>query len=163
MVAADVMIGGEDAAVVTDNRLAGKQIGEYAAKRLNGKGNVLILDMPGNPEAEKRTDGFREVIKGYPGLLSLIFKNSNGDMNTAMNIMENWLQKYKKVDLVDGVNDPTSLGALSAINPQIGRRKCSSCPWMAMKKAFRPSGKTGLFQRSPSSSRTSLVKSVPRR
>jgi len=115
VVAADVMIGGEDAAVITDNRAAGNQIGEYAVKRLGGKGSVLILEGKGNPEAEKRTAGFEEIIAKYPGMVVLDRQNSNGDMNTAMNIMENWLQKYKKIDLVNGVNDPASLGALSAI------------------------------------------------
>jgi ABC-type sugar transport system substrate-binding protein len=115
VVAADVMIGGEDAAVITDNRLAGNQIGEYAVKRLKAKGNVLILEGKGNPEAEKRTAGFEEILAKYSGIVVLDRQNSNGDMNTAMNIMENWLQKYKKVDLVNGVNDPASLGALSAI------------------------------------------------
>lgn len=108
--------GGVTATITSDNFQAGKLAGEYLVKRLNGKGNVVLVN--GNPVSSvfDRVAGFKDALKDYPDIK--IVEDQNGKLNRddAYKVFENILSSYPegKLDAVFGVNDPTSIGAYLA-------------------------------------------------
>jgi len=108
--------GGVNATVMSDNFQAGKLAGEYLVKRLNGKGNVVLLN--GNPITSifDRVAGFKEAIKDYPDIKIIEDQNGKQNRDDANKVFENILASHKEgtIDAVFGVNDPTSIGAYLA-------------------------------------------------
>ena len=52
-----------------DNKLMGRELGEYIARRLNGRGNVVeIMGLKGSSPAIERHNGFVEALSRYPGI-----------------------------------------------------------------------------------------------
>ncbi|GIM44712.1 ribose ABC transporter substrate-binding protein [Collibacillus ludicampi] len=115
--------GGVDATVTSDNYQAGKIVGEYLVKRLNGKGNVVILDGPPVTAVIDRVKGFEDALKGTD--IKVIAKqNGEGSREKALSLMETILQANPKgtINAVFGINDPEALGAKIAAE-QAGRDK----------------------------------------
>ncbi len=98
-----------------DNVKIGKAAGEYAAKILNGKGNVLeIWGLKGSTPAMERNEGFMTGIAPYPGI-EIIYKQDGAWLRRkGREIMENALQRFDEIDLVYGHNDPMAMGAFLA-------------------------------------------------
>src|SRR3984957_1511849 len=97
-----------------DNKKIGKAAGEWIAKKLGGKGNVvelkgLMTSIPG----QDRHNGFREGIAGTD--IKVIFE---ADMKwlepNARQEMESALSRFDRIDLVYGHNDPGAHGAYLA-------------------------------------------------
>lgn len=114
IVGAGAEAGAWKAAILTGNVEGGKQIGEYIVKRLNGKGKVLTTNVPGIQDADERERGWMEAFKGTE--IQVLDTQVGGTVEAGTKAMENWLQKYgQDINAVVGVNDPTALGALTAI------------------------------------------------
>lgn len=106
--------GAWKAAVLTDNVGGGRQIGEYVVKRLKGKGKVVATNVPGIQDADERQRGWEEAFKGTD--IEILDYQVGGTVESGTKAMENWLQKYgDEIGAVMGINDPTALGALTAI------------------------------------------------
>ena len=90
---------------------------EFIAKRLNGQGNVLMMQgFMGQAAQLKRDAGAREILTKYPGLKLLTAQTAEWDRAKAMNLMENWIQSYGgKIQAVFAQNDEMGLGALLAL------------------------------------------------
>jgi inositol transport system substrate-binding protein len=90
---------------------------EYIAKRLGGKGNIVMMHgFMGQAAQIKRDQGAREVLKKYPGLRLIADQTAEWDRAKAMTLMENWLQSYgDKINAVFAQNDEMAMGALMAI------------------------------------------------
>ncbi|MFD0693382.1 ABC transporter substrate-binding protein [Paenibacillus sp. GCM10027628] len=116
--------GGVNTVVTSDNFLAGKLAGEYIVKRLNGKGNVVVIDGPPVSAVTERIAGFEEAIKTAPGIRVVDKKNGRGSRDISVSVMESILQTYKKgqIDAVFATNDPSGVGAKIAAE-QAGRDK----------------------------------------
>ncbi|KRE69698.1 substrate-binding domain-containing protein [Paenibacillus sp. Soil750] len=116
--------GGVNTVVTSDNFLAGKLAGEYIVKRLNGKGNVVVIDGPPVSAVTDRINGFEEAIKATPGIRVVAKQNGFGNRETSVTLMETILQvKGKgKIDVVFATNDPSGVGAKIAVE-QAGRDK----------------------------------------
>jgi ribose transport system substrate-binding protein len=115
IIAVDVdAAGGVNTVVTSDNFLAGKLAGEYIVKRLNGKGNVAVIDGPPVSAVTDRIAGFEEAIK----------QNGYGNRETSITIMETILQSNEKgkINAVFATNDPSGVGAKIAVE-QAGRDK----------------------------------------
>lgn len=108
--------GGIDTVVMSDNVMAGKLAGEYLVKRLNGKGNVVIIDGPPVSAVTDRIKGFEEVIKANPDIKIVAKQNGEGNREKALSVMENILQANKKIDAVFAINDPEGVGVTIAAN-----------------------------------------------
>jgi inositol transport system substrate-binding protein len=68
---------------------------EYIARRLNGRGNVLIMQgFLGQAAQLKRDKGAREVLDAHPGLQVLAEQTAEWDRAKAMTLMENWIQGF---------------------------------------------------------------------
>ncbi len=89
---------------------------EYIAKKLNGKGNVVImLGKLDNEAALKRTEGVKEVAKKFPDIKIIMEQTANWSREEGMSLMENWLSSGKQIDAVAANNDDMALGAIKAV------------------------------------------------
>lgn len=102
--------GGIKSVVMSDNVMAGRLAGEYLVKRLNGKGNIVIIDGPPVSAVTDRIKGFEEVIKKNPDIKVIAKQNGEGNREKALSVMENILQANKKIDAVFAINDPEGVG-----------------------------------------------------
>lgn len=95
---------------------SGNIAGDYLAKALNGKGNVVeIMGIMGTNVAQDRSKGFNEAIAKNPNMKVVAKQTANFDRAEAMKVMENILQANKEIDGVYAANDEMALGALEAI------------------------------------------------
>lgn len=104
----------EDLHVAGDNAGFGKACGEVIAKKLNGKGTVVVMEGIPCQVNTDRVNAFMEVMKKYPGIKILESQTSNWQTERGLTLMENFLQKYKKIDAVWAGDDDVLLGALKA-------------------------------------------------
>lgn len=90
---------------------------EFIAKRLNGKGSVLIMQgFLGQAAQIRRDEGAREVLARAPGLAVLAQQTAEWDRAKAMSLMENWIQAHgPKINAVFAHNDEMGLGAVLAL------------------------------------------------
>jgi inositol transport system substrate-binding protein len=90
---------------------------EYIAKRLGGKGNLVMMHgFMGQAAQIKRDRGARETLRKYPGLILIADQTAEWDRAKAMTLMENWIQSYgDKINAVFAQNDEMAMGALMAI------------------------------------------------
>jgi len=98
-----------------DNRLIGEEAGRYIAERLNGMGKIVeIQGLPGSPPAIDRSEGFRAVIKEYPGIEIVHTIVADWLRPRAITQMEIVLRAQEDIDLVYAHNDPMAIGAYLA-------------------------------------------------
>jgi len=102
--------------IASDNVAGGMMAAEYVGKRLNGKGNVVMLEgIAGTSAARDRGRGFRDGLKKYPGITLVAVQTADFDRAKGLAVMENILQAQKKIDAVFAQNDEMALGAIQAI------------------------------------------------
>ncbi len=102
--------------IASDNVAGGKMAAQYVAKRLNGKGNVVMLEgIAGTSAARDRGKGFRDGLKAFPGIKLVAVQTADFDRAKGLSVMENILQSQKKIDAVFAQNDEMALGAIQAI------------------------------------------------
>jgi len=102
--------------VGSDSEESGRIQMEYVAKKLQGKGNIVILRGPIGHDAEiGRRKGAQEILEKYPGIKVLFEQSANWSRDEAKAIMEVWLQSGQHIDAVVAQNDEMALGALKAV------------------------------------------------
>jgi len=89
----------------------------YIAKRLNGKGNVLMMHgFMGQAAQIKREKGARDVLAKHPDLKLIVDQTAEWDRAKAMSLMENWITAHgDKMHAVFAQNDEMAMGALLAL------------------------------------------------
>ncbi len=98
-----------------DNVDIGRQAGEYIAKRLNGKGTVLMIQGLGGVDATNdRRNGAMESFKKYPGITVIQGDDCKFHRTEAQSYMETFLQTGKPFDAVYAHNDEMAIGAYQA-------------------------------------------------
>ena len=86
------------------------------AKKLNGKGNIVILQGPLGGSGEiNRGKGIDQVLAKYPDIKVLAKDTANWKRDEAVNKMKNWLSAFDQIDGVVSQNDDMGLGALQAL------------------------------------------------
>lgn len=107
--------------VASDDLVAGRLQMTELARRLNGKGNVVIMlgDLANNA-THGRTAGNKEVLAKHPDIKVVEEQTANFERTRAIDLMNNWLSKGTKIDAVVSNNDEMALGALIALR-QAGR------------------------------------------
>lgn len=90
---------------------------EFIAKRLGGKGNVLMMQgFMGQAAQLKRDEGAREILAKHPDLKLLASQTAEWDRAKAMSLMENWIQAHgSNIQAVFAQNDEMGMGALLAL------------------------------------------------
>lgn len=100
--------------VGSDNKNAGRVVGEDLVKRFPDGGNIVILDSPTMNSVNDRIDGFLEAIEGH-NFEIVAQQDARGDLETALTLTEDILQAHSDFIAIMGGNDPTGLGALAAL------------------------------------------------
>jgi len=102
--------------VGSDDEEAGRLACRFLAERLNGVGEVVVLEGTiGSTSAINRSQGFYDEIKKYPAM-KVVFKKSAGYLrNEGYRVMEETLATVAGFNAVYSHNDDMILGALEAI------------------------------------------------
>ena len=103
--------------VGSDNYRGGQLIGEYLVKASGGKAKVAILEgIAGHETGDSRVRGFRDAVKGTPGIQIAASQTANWERDQGFNVFQNILQAHPDVDTVFACNDMMALGAIEALN-----------------------------------------------
>ena len=100
--------------VVSDNVGAGRLAAEELAK-VNPKAHVAILHFSTAKSCIDRVAGFHEVLKKYPDIKVLDTQEGKATREGSFPVMRDLLERYPDLDAVFPINDPSALGAASAI------------------------------------------------
>ena len=123
VLAVDVLAGGVDVTVLTDNAEAGRMACTVIAERLEGQGKVVIINGPKVSSVVERVDGCLEVLRSHPGITLLSSdQDAGGSTPGGFAKMTELLDRFAVIDAVFTINDPTALGAERAAL-QAGRRE----------------------------------------
>jgi ribose transport system substrate-binding protein len=96
----------------TDNYRAGTLGGKLAAKLLGGKGNIVVLTIPSQPNLKDRLHGFQDAISEQGGLKVVQVVDMKGDPTIAFDTAK---------QMLDGKNKPDAFVCLEAIScPEVG-------------------------------------------
>ena len=102
--------------VGSDNYRGGQLIGEYLVKASGGRARVALLEgIPGHETGDSRVRGFREAIKGSPGITIAASQPANWERDQGFTVFQNMLQANPDLDTVFACNDMMALGAIEAI------------------------------------------------
>lgn len=111
VVGVDVAANGADAAVQTNNVQAGEIACQYIVDKLGGKGNVIIQNGPQVSAVVDRVNGCKSVFKKNPDIKVLSDdQDAKGSREGGLNVMQNHLTRFPKVDAVFAINDPQAIG-----------------------------------------------------
>lgn len=98
-----------------DNYEAGHEMGQFIARQLNGKGNVVeIGGLKGSSPAIERDRGFRDALKTYPDIQVVNHRYADWLQNSGEAVMDSMLKQDMKIDYVFAQNDRMAIGALQA-------------------------------------------------
>ncbi|HID16227.1 MAG TPA: ribose ABC transporter substrate-binding protein RbsB [Candidatus Atribacteria bacterium] len=101
--------------IASDNVAGGKMAGEYLAKLLDYKGNVVeLVGIPGTSAARDRGKGFNEAMKKYKDIKIVARQTADFNRAKGMQVFENILQAQPDVQGVFAHNDEMVLGAIAA-------------------------------------------------
>jgi ribose transport system substrate-binding protein len=96
-------------------------LGEYAAKMVNGKANVGVLEgLPGYHSTE-RIGGFLDAFKNYPDMKIIASLPTEWNVETGNKAMMDMLQAHPEINLVVCANDYIAIGAAKAAEA-LGRK-----------------------------------------
>ncbi|MGB7355061.1 MAG: substrate-binding domain-containing protein [Acidobacteriaceae bacterium] len=85
----------------TNNREAGRLGGRALVQKLNGKGNVVVFTMPGQPNLEERLAGYKDVLATAPDIHIVDVVDIAGQSTVAFDKTEQDMAKTGK-DRIDG-------------------------------------------------------------
>lgn len=106
-----------------DNYEIGREVGNYLAAKLGGKGNIVELTgLSGSTPAMERHQGFMSAISHYPDIHLLAKADAAWECEPGRIIMDSLLKIYPKIDAVYSHNDRIAPGAFEAAQKQ-GREK----------------------------------------
>ncbi|MCJ8340846.1 MAG: substrate-binding domain-containing protein [Pseudomonadales bacterium] len=105
----------QDVFIAGDNAGLGRVGGEWLAKEMQGKGNVVVIEGMQIPINKQRVDAFNTVMAGHDGITILDSQPADWSTQKALAVMENFLQKHKHIDAVWCQDDDMLKGVLQAI------------------------------------------------
>lgn len=103
-----------DCTIESDNYDAGVLCAQDMMKRMQSA-DIVLLKHSTVESAVSRIQGFVDTIKNYPQYKIIDSAACEGQLERAMPVMQNILERHSKVDVVMSLNDPSALGALAAI------------------------------------------------
>ncbi len=100
-----------------NDRRLGRDSARYLLQRLNGRGNVVILEgVGGSSNSKVRVSGFMEAIAEFPDVKLLASQPGNFQRLQALQVTENLLQAHPQIDGIMAANDSMALGAIEALD-----------------------------------------------
>jgi ribose transport system substrate-binding protein len=101
--------------IAGDNPGFGAKCAEWLGKALDGKGEIVMMEGIPTVINTERVEGFKAVMaKKFPGIKILESQPAYWDTQKGLALMENYLQKYKKIDAVWAQDDDVLVGVLQA-------------------------------------------------
>ncbi len=116
--------------ISADNYEMGRQMGEYVATQLHGKGRVLeVMGLKGSSPAIERDKGFTDALKKYAGIEMVATLQGDWTEESAYKAVTQWLKDNPNtaIDFVFGQNDRMAMGArkaLSTLNYKLSTKYC---------------------------------------
>ena len=102
--------------VGTDNFRAGQESGKRMGELLHGKGNVVVITIPGPYNLGERVRGVEEALKKYPGVKIGKTIDDKGDSRNAYDAISSLLQGKDKPDGIIGLEASGGEGAADALH-----------------------------------------------
>ncbi|MDR1902812.1 MAG: sugar ABC transporter substrate-binding protein [Treponema sp.] len=94
----------------------GEMQGKYMAEHLPKDADILYLScVPGQSYSRERRQAFLDIMESRPDVTILAEQTGMDQRANGMQIMEDWLQAFPKIDAVIAANDPMALGAIEAM------------------------------------------------
>jgi ribose transport system substrate-binding protein len=101
--------------VAGDNPGMGRVSAEWVGKELGGKGEIVVIEGIPTVLNSERVDTFNAIMKEkFPGIKILDSQPGYWNTQKALEVMENYLQKYAKIDAVWCQDDDMLKGVLQA-------------------------------------------------
>lgn len=102
--------------VVSDNYTAGVLCAKDLMKKKDG-GSLLFLIQETNKSAVERIQGFKDTLDAAGWKYEVVDElNCQGQLEVAQPMVEQVLKERRDIDVVMGLNDPSSLGAMAALD-----------------------------------------------
>ncbi|KAA0595316.1 ribose transport system substrate-binding protein [Azospirillum lipoferum] len=105
----------QDAYIAGDNTAFGRIPAEYIAKKYNGKANIVALRGIPTTLDNERWEAFTGVLKQYPDIKILDGKYANWNRDDAFKVTQDFLTRFKDIDVVWAADDDMAFGVLKAI------------------------------------------------
>lgn len=105
---ADVFIEG-------DNKAFGRKSAEFIVKKLNGQGNIAILEGIPSTVNTDRVAAAMEVFKANPGIRIVAQDSGQWNREKAEKVVQNMLVSNPKIDAIWASDDDMALGAETAL------------------------------------------------
>jgi len=100
-----------------DDRAVALSTAKYLFEKMNGKGNVIIIEgQGGSSNNQKRMAGFRKALEEFPNVKVLASQTGNFQRAMALQVTENLLQAHPQIDGILAANDAMALGAIEALD-----------------------------------------------
>lgn len=116
VVGVDEVAKGEDAAVLTNNERAGEESCQFIVNRLQGKGDVVILNGPQVSSVVARMKGCDKVFSKAPGIHVLSSnQDAKGSREGGLAVMQELATRFPHIDAIFAINDPSAIGASLAM------------------------------------------------
>ncbi len=100
--------------VLSDNYQAGVLCAQHLLS-VRDSAKILLLEHITARSGADRIQGFKDTIAGHEGFEILGSGESDGQIENAMPVMEQLLQKFPEADVLMALNDPSAFGGLAAI------------------------------------------------
>ena len=100
--------------VASDNYEAGRMAAEALAK-VRPQARIVILHHSVNKACIDRVDGFKSVVATHPEMAILDTQEGKGTAEAGRPVTRDLLGRFPELDAVFPINDPSALGAISAI------------------------------------------------
>ena len=102
--------------ISADNYEMGRQMGEYIARRLGGRGRVVeVKGLKGSSPAIERHKGFADAIARYPDIRLEACLQGDWTEESGYNAVRDYKGDLSGVDFVFGQNDRMAIGARRAL------------------------------------------------
>lgn len=99
-----------------DNKAFGRKSAQYIVERMGGKGNLVILEgIKGVTVNEDRVSAAMEVFAQHPDIKILASQPADWQQQKGLNIMQDYLTRFPKIDAVWAQDDDIALGVIRAI------------------------------------------------
>lgn len=104
-----------------DNKAFGRKAAEFIVNALNGSGNIVILEGIPSTVNSDRVEAALQVFRKHPNIKILDQQSGMWDRKKSLDVMQTFLIKHPKIDVVWAADDDMALGAEQAIQ-EAGRQ-----------------------------------------
>jgi len=98
----------------TDNFKAGRESLKRMAALVPGKGNIVVVTIPGQRNVDDRLAGMVDTLKNYPGMKLTKILDDKGDWRNAFDQLSDLMLKKEKIDGIISLEASGGSGAAKA-------------------------------------------------